>query len=251
MIDCHAHLQDAAFEHDLDDVVREAKLRGVRGCVVVGEHPREAAKIQDIVGKFAGWALAGLGLYPKYFSDSDIAEFDHALKKHGPWHCIGEVGLDRWIVQDEEERERQEFAFKHVIAAAIREDLVLNVHSRSACRRAIEVLSEMGAKRVQMHAADAKASTINLGIEAGYYFSIPLSILDSPQKQKLARLVPLQQLLLETDSPVLAPDRSSRNTPANLPLALKALADIRGIAASELEQILDDNARRLYRSFAF
>lgn len=249
MIDTHAHLQDSLFDHDLHEVIAQAQAEGVCGCIVVGEHPREAEKIQAIAKKYSSWAKPALGLYPKYFTSEDLALFDHALQNLGPWACLGEVGLDTWIVQDPAEREQQEQAFIHVIRAALEHDLVLNVHSRSSCRRAIELLCQMGAKRVQMHAADAKPSTIRLGIQAGFYFSIPLSIIDSPQKQKLAQLVPLEQLLLETDSPVLAPDRQSRNTPANLPLGLHALAKIRAMPAEQLERVLDDNTHRLYNTF--
>ncbi|MCK5008743.1 MAG: TatD family hydrolase, partial [Spirochaetales bacterium] len=119
---------------------------------------------------------------------------------------IGEVGLDRWIVKEEADRSVQETIFRRYIDLAIELDVPLNVHSRSSGRQAIATLLDRGALRVQLHAFDGKASTAGPAVEAGYFFSVPPSILRSRQKQKLVRALPLGSLLLESDSPVLGPD---------------------------------------------
>ncbi len=245
MIDTHAHLADKSFDEDLEEVIAKARIAGVCGCVVVSEHPQESDRVREIKRRWPHWAKAGLGLFPGSFVEADVLHFGN-LAQSASWDCIGEVGLDTWIVEDNRLRGWHEEVFHYVVQTAQRLDLPLNVHSRNTGRRVVEILREVGAKKVHLHAFDAKGSTIDLGIEAGYYFSIPASVIHSPQKQKLAKRVPLKQLLIETDSPVLGLDRSMRNEPMNARIALEETARIRGISALELEEITDENARRLY-----
>jgi TatD DNase family protein len=88
-------------------------------------------------------------------------------------------------------------------------------------------------------------------VEAGFFFSIPPSVVRSPQKQKLVRYLPLECLLLETDSPVLGPDPGVRNEPMNVTVACRAVADLKGVPPAEVARITTLNARRLFpRAFA-
>jgi TatD DNase family protein len=135
---------------------------------------------------------------------------------------------------------------RQTIRLALELDLPLNVHSRSAGKHVIPMLLEYGALRVQLHAFDGKASTAEPAAKAGYFFSIPASIVRSRQKQKLVRRLPLSCLLLETDSPVLAPVAGKRNEPANLKLALNAVAEIKEIPAAEVAEAVTENFERLY-----
>jgi TatD DNase family protein len=149
-------------------------------------------------------------------------------------------------VQDERGREVQREIFLKFIRLAERLDLPLNVHSRSAGREAIRFLREASARRVLLHAFDGKAASALEGVEAGYCFSIPPSILRSPQKQKLVRRLPLDRLLLETDSPVLGPDPKLRNEPKNVLIACRAVSEIKGVAAEEVAEVTTENAKALF-----
>jgi TatD DNase family protein len=125
-------------------------------------------------------------------------------------------------------------------------DLPLNVHSRSAGRATIQFLRDHGARRVLLHAFDGKASSAQEGLAAGYYFSIPPSVVRSEQKQKLVRALPLDRLLLETDSPVLGPDPAQRNEPANAAVACRIIAKLKGVPAEEVARVTTANARALF-----
>jgi TatD DNase family protein len=125
-------------------------------------------------------------------------------------------------------------------------DLPLNVHSRSAGRHAIALLKAHDAHRVLLHAFDGKATTALEGVEAGYYFSIPPSVVRSSQKQKLVRQIPLANLLLETDSPVLGPTLAERNEPCNVAIACRAVAGLKGISPDTVARITTENAARLF-----
>ena len=162
--------------------------------------------------------------------------------------AIGEVGLDYWKVQDNDERELQKEIFKRFIKLSLELNLPLNVHSRSAGRQTIETLLESNALKVIMHAFDGKASTAMPAVEAGYFFSIPPSIVRSRQKQKLVKRLPVESILFETDSPVLAPESNERNEPANLLIALNAVVEIKNLNTTEIKQAAIDNFNRCFIS---
>jgi TatD DNase family protein len=111
-------------------------------------------------------------------------------------------------------------------------------------------LLESGAARVQLHAFDGRASTTGPAVEAGYYFSIPPSVARSRQKQKLVKQLPLDSLLVETDSPVLGPEPGSRNEPANLALVVQAIAAIKSLPEQAVAEAVTANTIRLYGRLA-
>jgi TatD DNase family protein len=159
---------------------------------------------------------------------------------------IGEVGLDYWLAKESPEREIQREVLGRFAALSRELDLPLNVHSRSAGHYTIDLLQKAGAKRVLMHAFDGKAHYALAGVEAGFRFSIPPSIVRSQQKQKLVRRLPLSALLLETDSPVLGPTREERNEPANVVVSAKAIAEIKGCTVDEVVEVTSRNAAELF-----
>jgi TatD DNase family protein len=110
----------------------------------------------------------------------------------------------------------------------------------------VSLLLEKGAKKVQLHAFDGKASAALPAVEAGYYFSVPPSIVRSRQKQKLVRQLPLSCLLLETDSPVLGVDPARRNEPADILYSIEAIAEIKGVSQMKVAQSAYENTLRLY-----
>ncbi|RLI08208.1 hypothetical protein DRO32_02655, partial [Candidatus Bathyarchaeota archaeon] len=125
--------------------------------------------------------------------------------------------------------------------------LPLVVHSRSAGKYAIQVLLEEGYDKVLMHAFDGRVGWALRGVrEGGFYFSIPTSVVRSQQKRKLAKALPLENLMVETDSPVLGPEKGVRNEPANLPLAVREVASIKGVGEGEVAGITFENAVRFF-----
>jgi TatD DNase family protein len=125
-------------------------------------------------------------------------------------------------------------------------DLPLNVHSRSAGRHVIDILRARKAKRVQLHAFDGKFGTAMPAVEAGYFFSVPPSVVRSRQKQKLVKNLPLSCLMVESDSPVLGPDPGERNEPANTVRAIEAIAQLKGETVQSVAEAVFENTNRLY-----
>jgi TatD DNase family protein len=159
--------------------------------------------------------------------------------------AIGEVGLDHWKVKEPAERELQREIFTRFVRLSLELDLPLNIHSRSAGRHVVSLLLEEGAQRVQLHAFDGKPASALPAVEAGYFFSIPPSVVRSRQKQKLVRRLPLSCLLLETDSPVLSAVPGERNEPAQVRISLQAIAELKQLPEQQVAEAVTQNTRRL------
>ncbi|NIA09168.1 MAG: hypothetical protein GWP10_05345 [Nitrospiraceae bacterium] len=247
IIDTHAHMCDPCFDPDRAEVLERARAAGLFAIVAVGENLSDAKRNLELAARFPElWPAAGL--FPTYL---DIPQAESIIsfirRERNKLHAIGEVGLDYWKVKEELQRGIQREIFASFIDLSLELDLPLNVHSRSAGRHAIRLLLERGAQRVQLHAFDAKAATAMPGVEAGYLFSIPPSIVRSRQKQKLVRQLPISCLLLETDSPVLGPSPKKRNEPANAVIALDAIAKIKNMHKMEVMEAVLDNTHRLFK----
>jgi TatD DNase family protein len=246
LVDTHAHLCDPVFDADLSLVLQKAEAAGIGAVIAVGENMKDAVKNLELRTRH-GMVHAAAGLYPTVL-DLDLAaqlrDFIRAQKDQ--WIAIGEVGLDYWIVKNEPDREVQREIFRGFIELSNEIGLPLNVHSRSAGRHAVDVLLEKAAAKVQLHAFDGKFGSALPAVEAGYFFSIPPSVVRSEQKQKLVRNLPLSCLLVETDSPVLGPVPQERNEPANAFIAVKAIAELKGVSEVEVMEAVAENTRRLY-----
>jgi TatD DNase family protein len=246
LTDTHAHLSDESFDADREEVLERAREAGVGAVIAVGENLDDARKNIELAARHA-MVRPAAGLYPTVLDVEEEERMHEFIRRHrSELVAIGEVGLDYWVVKEEEERELQRRILAGFARLSLELDLPLNVHSRSAGRHAVSFLIEHGATRVQMHAFDGRAGSALPAVEAGYFFSIPPSVVRSPQKQKLVKRLPLASLLVETDSPVLGPEPGKRNEPANLPIALRAIAEIKGVSEDEVREAVTDNTRRLY-----
>jgi len=249
IIDTHAHLCDEAFEEDLGEVLSRAAGAGVEAVVAVGESLADASR-NLILSEAHSLIRPAAGLYPTRLDMNEAEEMTAWIREHRDrlW-AIGEVGLDFWAVKSPEDREIQKNILSMFADLSLELDLPLNVHSRSAGRHVIDILLERKAKRVQLHAFDGKYGTAMRAVDAGYFFSIPPSVVRSRQKQKLVRNLPLSCLMVESDSPVLGPDADVRNEPANTVVAVETIAAIKEETVAAVAEAVFENTRRLYGRF--
>lgn len=246
IIDTHAHICDPLFDKDRAEVLKHSAASGVISIVAVSETLSDA-KLNLLLAKQHNILKPAAGLYPTLLNFDEAQAMASFIEKE----CdrlvgIGEVGLDFWTVKGEEEHEIQKEIFGNFIDLSLKLDLPLNVHSRSAGRHALALLSEKGAKKVQLHAFDGKASSALPGVEQGYLFSIPPSITRSKQKQKLVKKLPLSSLMIETDSPVLGPQPEVRNEPSNALIVIDAISQIKDISREEIREMVYENTINLY-----
>jgi TatD DNase family protein len=246
LTDTHAHICDASFDADREQVLARAAEAGVGAIVAVGENMDDAGKNLALARRFPILRPAA-GLYPTILDTAAAEEMSDFIRTNRSRLCaVGEVGLDFWVMKEEEEKGLQREIFSSFVRLAGELNLPLNVHSRSAGRHAVRMLLDDGAERVHLHAFDGKFSAALPAVEAGYYFSVPPSIVRSRQKQKLVGHLPLDRLLVETDSPVLGEDPDARNEPANLPVSIRAISDIKRIPQEEVISAVAENTEKLY-----
>jgi TatD DNase family protein len=244
MIDTHCHLENEEFDQDRDSVIKKAREQGI-AIITSAIEQRTWLKACEIAEAHSN-VYTSVGLEPTQFDICKQA-LEWIRANNERIVSIGETGLDHYIVRDHRDREKQEICFVMMIELAKELKVPVQVHSRSSGRAALETLSKNDSGYVHMHAFDGKASLARIASrDLGFYFSIPTSVIRSPQKKKLVKAVHIERLLLETDSPVLGPDKGVRDEPSNLPLALKEVAAILQRDTEEVREIVLENTLRLY-----
>ena len=244
LIDTHCHLEQKEFDEDRDSVIHKANEKGI--------HIISSAITEDTWEKCLQIAREHDTVYASIGLDPILTDFVESakntiLQNSDDIVSIGEVGLDHFKERDHDQRDLQESAFKEFIVLSNRLKIPIQVHSRSAGKKAIDVLEANEASAVHLHAFDGRASFArSASRELGYYFSIPTSVVRSPQKKKLVKAIEIEKLLLETDSPVLGPDKTERNEPSNIGIALTEIATILRRDEEELRKIILENTLRLY-----
>ncbi|XP_061551670.1 tatD DNase domain containing 3-like isoform X1 [Phycodurus eques] len=257
-IDCHCHISAGEFDKDIDIVIEDSKRVGLLALLAVAEHAGEFDKIIALSQRFPGFVFPCLGVHPvqevssQQHRSASLQDLDAALplidKYKDQLVAIGEVGLDftpRYVsCESDKEGQRQVLIRQARLAKEL--DLPLNVHSRSAGRPTIQLLKEQGVENVLLHAFDGRASVAVEGVKAGYFFSIPPSVVRSEQKQKLVKLLPLENMCLETDSPALGPEKQVRNEPKNVVVSAEYISAVKGVPVEEVMRVTTRNALRLF-----
>jgi TatD DNase family protein len=247
MIDVHCHIHGDDFDADRDQVLARAAAAGVTRILAMGEGYADNERVLAVAAAHLA-VVPCLGLHPDRASEEPVEPVLEQIRRHArQLAAVGEVGLDFWIAKTTAARDRQCRTLEALVVLACELDLPLSVHSRSAGHHAIDLLRGAGASRVCMHAFDGGAKHAVRAVELGYLFSVPPSVARSPQKQKMVRRLPLDALLLETDSPVLGPDREVRNEPANIAVSAAVIAEIKGCTVEEVIEATTGAARRFFR----
>jgi len=261
-VDAHAHMEivtDATFDSkEVADVIAEAKSVNVDRIVQVGYSAEQSRWCVGAAEKWNSSVLAAVALHP---NEAPVVEDLNAdlkiieeLAQHLRVRAIGETGLD-YFRTPPELRARQQESFKWHIDLAKRTNKALVIHDRDSHDDVLSILSEVGApEKTVFHCFSGDVAMAKICIERGYILSFAgtLTFKNAPELRDAVKLVPLDQLLVETDSPFLAPapHRGAGNTPAQIANIVRAMATERNQDLAELATALSENAERVFGSFA-
>ena len=261
-VDSHAHMEiitdTAPDSKEVGDVIAEAKSVNVDRIVQVGYSAEQSKWCVAAAEKWNASVLAAVALHPNEAPVVHDLEADWAiiakLAEHPRVRAIGETGLDYFRTPPELRGVQQE-SFKWHIELAKKTNKALVIHDRDSHDDVLSVLLEVGApEKVIFHCFSGDVAMAKTCIERGYILSFAgtLTFKNAPALREAVKLVPIDQLLVETDSPFLAPmpHRGAGNTPAQIATIVRAMAIERESDVGELALALSNNAERIFGSFA-
>jgi len=261
-VDTHAHMEiitdTAPDSPEVAEIIAEAKSVNVDRIMQVGYSAEQSAWCVAAAEKWNTSVLAAVALHPNEAPVVENLQADWAviatLAEHPRVRAIGETGLD-YFRTPPELRARQQESFKWHIELAKKTNKALVIHDRDSHDDVLSVLLEVGApEKVIFHCFSGDVAMAKLCIERGYILSFAgtLTFKNAPELREAVKLVPADQLLVETDSPFLAPSphRGAGNTPAQIANIVRAMAVERDQDLAELATALSDNAERIFGSFA-
>jgi TatD DNase family protein len=250
-IDSHAHLADAAFDTDREAVIDRARLSGARAIVCIGESLVAAERAKSIAATHPGFVYFTAGVHPhdagSFEGERDLAGIRRAVDAGAV--AVGECGLDYHY--DHSPRVAQRGAFEAQLTLARELDRPVVVHTREAEADTRALVTGAGASGVRgvLHCYTGSHALAEAALTVGWYVSFSgIVTFKRWSDLDLLRLVPVDRLLAESDSPYLAPvpHRGKRNEPAWVSFTIARLAEARGVSPVELGSQLAVNTARLF-----
>lgn len=253
LIDTHCHLDFADFDAERDELVARAHAAGVAQMVTISTRVKNLPTLLALTERYPS-VFCSVGTHPNNAGEElDISADDlvQLAEAHDKVVAIGEAGLDYFY--DTQTPTDQQTGFRRHIEAARRTQLPLVIHSRSADDDMVAILTEetgKGAFPFILHCFSAGQALADAGVALGGYISFSgiVTFPKSEDLREIARTVPLDRLLVETDAPYLAPKRwrGKRNEPSYVVNTAEVLAQVKGVSTDEMAQITTDNAFRCF-----
>lgn len=263
MIDTHCHLEDPAFDKDLEEVIARCK-KEMKAVIMSCPDWKDFDKSLEIARKYKGFVFLAAGIHPMYVNEVKPAEekdmIDKIRKNKDLIIGIGEVGLDRSWIRDKESQEKQIKMFERWIEFANEIDKPLMIHlrdgekvldihgnrvDRSVGQDAVEILEKHDVKRVHFHMFGFK-ELIDTIVKRGWVISANNIIQKSKTYQKVVARIPLENLMLETDCPWLGPEGVERNEPIYVKNVAERVAKEKEVTSEQVIAQTTVNAIKFY-----
>ncbi len=247
MIDTHCHLNIEAFEMDVEDVIQRAFNEGVKSMIVIGIDQPSNKRAVELAEKYDG-LYATVGIHPSVADDGGVDTLIPYLN-HPKVVAIGECGIDLHWRQDNLDQQLK--IFDQQIKLSIQYDLPLVIHTRDSFEQAYQaVLPYKGKAKGVFHCFSSNIEDALKTTQLGFYVGLdgPVTFKNGRDAIVIAKALPLEWLLVETDSPYLAPTpyRGKRNEPSYLPLIVKAIANHRHMNVEHVIKQTMHNAKTLF-----
>jgi len=251
LIDTHAHLEMREFSDDRDDVIQRAREAGVEYIVTIGRRVKWSRDAVMLADKY-DFIYAAIGIHPHEVKD--ILHPAYEILRHFAQHkkvvAYGEVGLDYHY--EHSPRTDQKRKFRDMLREARELGLPVIIHDRDAHEDTLQILSEEWSPDLGgvMHCFSGNLEMANKVIEMGFSISIagPVTFPKAVSLREVVRQIPIEHMLIETDSPYLAPQpvRGKRNEPAYVRHTAEAIAAIKGLTFDDVARITSFNAMQLF-----
>ncbi|MCP4762817.1 MAG: TatD family hydrolase [archaeon] len=251
LIDVHSHLEWDKFNKNLDSVIQRSKDAGIIAIITSSVTTKLGYKVLKIAEKYKNYVFPCCGFGPsetKRNPDSFQAYLKFAKENSDKFLAIGEVGLDYYWIKDKNQRKYSEECFLKAINLSNELKKPIIIHCRDAEKRTIELLEEhyIGNK-VHMHCFSGPKDLIERGLNNGWMFSVPTSVVNRKYHRILAEVVPIEQMMLETDAPFLSPIKDKKmNESKNIVLSAEFISKMKGIDIELLAEITTKNALEFY-----
>jgi len=248
MIDVHCHLEQEDYEKDRDEVIEKCR-KELKAVITCCAHPKDFNLTLSLVEKYKGFVFCTVGIHPEFIKEISEKEKDNLLelikRNKDKISAIGEIGLDYWEIKESGWQKKQKELFVEFINFAKELKLPIVVHSRKAYDEAVKILEQEDAKQVLMHMFGAN-HLVNRLIENEWSVSMNTIVLRSKKHKKVVRDMPLEKLMLETDSPWLGLEEK-RNDPTSVRIVAEKITDIKKISFEEVDEITTENTLKFFK----
>ena len=254
LFDNHSHLNDEKFDEDRDEIIREIINTDTKNFITAGYSLEGSKKAVEISNKY-DFMYATCGISPNDIPQTEeelwkqLGEIKQIAKNNKKILAIGEIGLDYYW--NKENKDIQKKAFVEQIKLANELELPIVIHTREAISDTIQILKENEVKnRGIFHCCPQNRELIKEGLKLGFYISFagPITFKNSKNAPEIIDMIPIDRMLIETDSPYLAPEpvRGTRNDSRNVKYTAQKIAELKGLTLEEVAKATYRNAEKLY-----
>jgi TatD DNase family protein len=252
IFDTHAHYDDEAFDEDRAELLAQLPVEGIARVVNVGSSLASCRTTLNLMEQYE-FIYGAIGVHPS--ETAELSEEGFAWLKEACSHpkcvAVGEIGLDYYWEEPDAAIQKEWFARQLDLAREM--ELPVVIHSRDAAKDTIDVMTAAGADQIGgvIHCYSYTKETARIFLNMGFYFGIGgvLTFKNAKKLKETVEYLPMDRIVLETDSPYLAPVpfRGKRNSSLNIPYVIETLAQIKGISQEEVRRYAWENAHSLYQ----
>ena len=250
LFDTHAHLNDERFDEDRDALIASFKENGISNVCEIGYDILSSVKAKELSEKY-DFIYSAVGVHPHDSKDMKDSDFDtlKELLSCDKVVALGEIGLDYYYDNSDRDIQKKRFSEQLDLSEELKCPVV--IHTRDAMEDTINILKSHGGGDGIIHCYSGSKESARILLNMGYYISFagPVTFKNANAILEVIRYVPKDRMLIETDSPYLAPvpHRGERNSPIYVAEVAKKIAEIKGMEYEQVAYITTQNAKTVYR----
>ena len=251
IFESHAHYDDEVFDEDRKELLASLKEHGIEWVINIGASLQSCKNTLQLMEQYP-FIFGAMGVHPSETAELNEENFAWLREQCGidKIVAVGEIGLDyHW---NEPEPQIQKLWFERQLELAREVNLPVIIHSRDAAKDTLDIMHTLHAEEMEgvIHCFSYSKEIAREYLEMGYHFGIGgvITFHNAKKLKEAVEYIPMDRILLETDSPYLAPEpyRGKRNSSLNLPYVAQEIAALKGISYEEVVEITAENAKRLF-----